>query len=456
MSNFRTEHDMLGAVSVPADALYGAHTVRAVANFGERSPRLSDRPELLRALALVKAAAAEANRELGGLDARVADAIVSAAEELAAGGLRDHFPLALVQGGEGRRRNLAVNEVLANRAAQLLGGAPGAHDVVHPLDHVNRSQSTNDVIPTALLLAVQACAVGARAGLDAVAEALERLRDRAGDELRIGRTCMQDAVPLPIAAYHGAQVTAVRRTAGELRRSLEPLLEVPLGATVVGTGVGAPAGYRELAVRRLAERSGLALRSPADLFDALAHMDPLLRVASAAAAAALTLAKIAADIRLLSSGPVGGIGELRIPAVQTGSSCMPGKVNPVIPELVLQASFEIRGAAHVVELAVAAGELDLNVMEMVVARQLLGALDQLGEVGALFATRCLDGLEWDGATVAAHLAGSRVASMERALAHGHDAERGTAAADGRTRPYRIATLGEEGHDDGGRRPCGLG
>jgi aspartate ammonia-lyase len=344
---------------------------------------------------------------------------------------------------------MAVNEVLANRAAVLLGAQPGRYDVVHPLDHVNRSQSTNDVVPTALALAVQACAPAALAGLGDVIAALEGLADRAGDDLRLGRTCLQDAVPLPIAAYHGAQVTAVRRAAAELSRSVEALLEVPLGATAVGTGIGAPVGYRERAVELLAERSGFPLRTSADLFDALAHLDPLLRVASESAVASMTLAKIAADVRLLSSGPVGGIGEVRIPAMQVGSSLMPGKVNPVMPELVIQASFEIRGAAHVVELAVAAGELDLNVMEMVVARHLLAALVQLGEVGSLFAARCLRGLEWDRAAVDRHLAGSRAAAVERALESGHDAERGDLPPDPEgSASCTIATLAEEAHDDG--------
>jgi aspartate ammonia-lyase len=449
MSEIRTEHDMLGAVSVPADALYGAQTARAAANFGTTSARLAERPELLRALAQVKAAAADANRELGVLEPAIASAIVRAADELAAGKLLDQFPIALVQGGGGTTTNMAVNEVLANRAAQLLGAEPGSYDVVHPLDHVNRSQSTNDVVPTALALAVQACAPAALAGLGDVIAALEGLAAKAGDDLRLGRTCLQDAVPLPIAAYHGAQATAVRRSAAELLRSVEALLEVPLGATAVGTGIGAPPGYRERAVALLAQRSGLPLRPSADLFDALAHLDPLLRVASEAAVASLTLAKIAADVRLLSSGPVGGIGEVRIPAVQVGSSLMPGKVNPVIPELVIQASFEIRGAAHVVELAAAAGELDLNVMEMVVARHLLAALVQLGEVGSLFASRCLTGLEWERTAVDRHLEGSRAAAVERALESGHDAERGDCPPDrAGTASYTIATLAEEAHDDG--------
>ena len=449
MSQIRTEHDMLGTVSVPATALYGAQTVRAAANFGATSARLGDRPELLRALAQVKASAAEANRELGVLEAPIAAAIVRAADELAAGGLGDQFPIALVQGGGGTTTNMAVNEVLANRAAQILGAEPGRYDVVHPLDHVNRSQSTNDVVPTALALAAQACARAALAGLGDVIEALDGLAEQAGDDLRLGRTCLQDAVPLPIAAYHGAQATAVRRAAAELRRSLDALLEVPLGATAVGTGIGAPPGYRERAVELLAERSGLPLRPSADLFDALAHLDPLLRVASETAVASLTLGKIAADVRLLSSGPVGGFGEVRIPAVQVGSTLMPGKVDPVIPELVIQASFEIRGSAHVVELAAAAGELDLNVMEMVVARHLLGALVQLGEVASLFAERCLSGLEWERAAVDRHLEGSRAAAVERALESGHDAERGDSPADrAGTASYTIATLAEEAHDDG--------
>src|SRR4051794_20023202 len=200
MSEIRTEHDMLGAVSVPAAALYGAQTVRAAANFGTTSARLGDRPELLRGLAQIKASAAEANCELGVLEPAIADAIVRAADELTAGALADQFPVALVQGGGGTTTNMAVNEVLANRAAQLLGAEPGRPDVVHPLDHVNRSQSTNDVVPTALALAVQACAPAALAGLGDVIEALEGLAEKAGEDLRLGRTCLQHAVPLPIAA----------------------------------------------------------------------------------------------------------------------------------------------------------------------------------------------------------------------------------------------------------------
>jgi aspartate ammonia-lyase len=301
---------------------------------------------------------------------------------------------------------MAVNEVIANRAAQLLGLKPGLYDVVSPLDHVNRSQSTNDVYPTALQLAVIDRSGPAGDALEAVAQTLDRLALAAGDQQRLGRTCLQDALPVPIAGYHGAQARASRRLADTLRMATEPLRAVPLGATAVGTGAGAPARYAELAVARLATRTRIELTPAPDLFDALAHLDPLLTVAQAAAAAAVTLAKIATDLRLLASGPVGGIGEISLPAVQLGSSIMPGKVNPVIPELVIQGSFEIRGAASVVESAAVTGELELNVMEPVVACHLLYALEVLDGMARLLAERCLSGLRWNETVVADHLAGS--------------------------------------------------
>jgi aspartate ammonia-lyase len=388
--------------------------MRALDVFGG-SPPLSSRPELVRALAQVKAAAAEANVVAGVLEPALAAAIVEAADEVAAGRWDDQFPLALVHGGGGTATNLAVDEVLAARASELCG------EPVHPLDHVNRSQSTNDVYPTALAVAAIEGSRAALDGLAAVAAALDDLAAAAGDLQRLGRTCLRDALPLPISAYHGAQARAVRRGAAQFERAVAGLYEVPLGGTAVGTGFGAPAGYRERAVERLAARTGLPLRPAEDPFDALAHLDPLLAVAQAAAAAAVTLGKIAADLRLLASGPVGGIGEVRLPAVQRGSSMMPGKVNPVVPEHVIQASFEIRGAAHVVELAVAAAELDVNVMETVIARHLLEALARLGSAAEMFASHCLGGLEWDAEVVERHLAGSLEAAVERAAELGHQA-----------------------------------
>jgi aspartate ammonia-lyase len=277
------------------------------------------------------------------------------------------------------------------------------------------------VYPTALQIGIIKQTPSLISKLLAVADALERIASESGNLQRLGRTCLRDAVPLPVAAYHLAQAQAVRRTASGIANVTLILHEVPLGATAVGTGVGAPAEYAKEAVALLAARTELPLRPAEDRFDALAHLDGFLTVATATAAAALTLGKIAADLRLLSSGPIGGIAEISLPAVQVGSSIMPGKVNPVIPELVIQASFEIRGAAHIVELAAAAGELDLNVMGPVVTRHLLGAMTQLEEVAGVFADRCLMGVRWDREIVERHLAGSLEGLVERALVVGHDA-----------------------------------
>jgi aspartate ammonia-lyase len=260
----RVERDSLGEVEVPAGALYGAHTVRAAANFRVSGFTLRDRPELVEALVGVKIAAARANAELGVLEPKLAAAIVEAGREVLAGRWRGEFPLEVVQGGGGTATNMNVNEVLANRAAELLGGARGTYELVHPNDHVNRSQSTNDVYTTALQLAVLTVAPPALEGFELVAATLDRKARESGSLERLGRTCLQDALPVPAAETLRAHVHAVRRTVAALAAALQPLLAVPLGATAIGTGLGAPAGYRELAVRLLAEETSLALetRSP--------------------------------------------------------------------------------------------------------------------------------------------------------------------------------------------------
>jgi aspartate ammonia-lyase len=262
LSPTRIEHDPLGTVEVPRDALFGAATTRALLNFPGAAVAVGDRPELVRAFANVKAAAAQANSELGVLDPDIAYAIVAAADEVVAGRWHDQFPLALVQGGGGTATNMAFNEVLANRAAQLLGST------VHPLDHVNRSQSTNDVHPTALALAVLDRLAPASAALLIVAATLEERADAHRDLERLGRTCLRDASPLPVPAYHRAQAVAVRRASSRLDDATPALRAVALGATAVGTGAGTPPGYRDLAVARLAVRTGLALTPALDPFDA--------------------------------------------------------------------------------------------------------------------------------------------------------------------------------------------
>jgi aspartate ammonia-lyase len=372
---------------------------------------LADMPEFLDAYVQVKIAATRANAELGVVPEVTADAILEACREILAGDFRDQFPVPLVQGGGGTAANMNVNEVLANRAEVLLGGTPGMYRRVHPNDHVNRSQSTNDTYPTALQVATIRVGREALRGLENVSDALRTKGDEYRNMSRLGRTCLRDAVPLSVGAGHDAQAHAVERTSRDLQVTLDRLHSVPLGATLIGTGAGAPPRYKELAVAYLTEETALPLEAVDDPFDTLAHLDPLLGVASALTRAMLVLGKIAADLRLLASGPIGGVNEVSLPAVQVGSSLVPGKVNPVIPELVLQVSYETRGATHTIEAAVADGELELNVMAPVVALHLLASLANAGRVAEIFATRCIAQLRWNQSTVAAHLAGSLAESI---------------------------------------------
>ena len=322
----RIEPDSLGDVEVPAGALYGANTARAVTNFRVSGVTLAERPELILALGHVKAAAAHANATLGLLVPPVDAAVLDAAREVGQGRHLDQFPIDVVHGGGGTAVNMNANEVIANRAAQLLGESVGSYAVVHPNDHVNRSQSTNDVFPTALGMATFTTGQSTLAELRELEQVFDRKADEFGDLERLGRTCLQDAVPLTVRQTHTAHAHAVARTARELGRSLDALREVPLGATIVGTGLGAPPEYRALALEYLAEESGVAVRGSDDLFDALANLDAYVDVAAQLVRVAVVMAKIAADLRLLSSGPVGGFGEVSLPAVQVGSSIMPGKV----------------------------------------------------------------------------------------------------------------------------------
>jgi len=417
----RTERDSLGAVPVPAGALYGAHTVRALANFTVSGVSLRARPAFVAALGHVKAAAAGANAACGVLDERLAAAIAEAAREVGRGEHDREFPIDIVCGGGGTAVNMNANEVIANRANELLGGTRGSYDPIRPNDHVNRSQSTNDVYPTALALATVAVGREALTGIARLAEAFTAKAGEYGELERLARTCLQDAVPITVAATHHGQAHAIRRTAAALARSLDELLAVPLGATAVGTGIGAPGGYRERVIPLLAGESGLEVSGSADLVDALANLDGYVDVAAQLLRVALVTGKIAADLRLLSSGPVGGFGEVRLPAVQVGSSIMPGKVNPVMPELMLQVGYEAKGAFAVVEAAASRGELDLNVMEPVIAKHLLASLHDVGAACELFAVRCVAGLEWDAERVAANLAGSLAPAVERAARDGYSA-----------------------------------
>lgn len=414
------------------EQLYGRQTELGVASFGPGRRRLADVPALIRSYARVKAAAARANGALGVLEPEVAQAIDAAAREVAAGRLDDQFPTALVLGGGGTTTNMNLNEVIAARATRL------ADRPIHPNDHVNASQSTNDTYPTAMALTIRELSAQPLAALETLARAFEEKAAEYADTVRLGRTCLQDAVTLTVGETHRSHATAIRRTARGVRAAVEELRAVPIGATVLGTGIGAPAGYRELAVAELRGLCGDDLLLPSsDPYDALAHLDPYAAIAQAAVRAALVVAKIAGDLRLLSSGPVGGIAEVGLPAVQAGSSIMPGKVNPAIPEYAMQLSYRVRGAAHTVEAAVGAGELELNIMEPVIVDALIDIFEDLASAAQVLAERCVTGLTWDGPRLHANVSGAFDRWVAMAAEDGYD------SATAEVRRARAATTGED-------------
>ncbi|MHC6591334.1 lyase family protein [Arthrobacter sp. C152] len=370
--------------------LYGKQSKLAVSNFGIPGRTVADVPAFVRNYARVKAAAARSNAKLGVLPLSITEAIEAACGEIISGEHAAQFPTALVLGGGGTTTNMNFNEVIAARASQIAG------EPVHPNDHVNASQSTNDTYPTAMALTIGELSEGPLDALAALAEAFEAKAAEYETTQRLGRTCLQDAVVLTVGQTHRSHAAAIRRVAEGLRAATAELDTIPIGATVLGTGIGAPEGYRELCVQELSDATGRELTGSEDLVDALAHLDPYAAIASAGARAAITMAKIAADLRFLSSGPGGGISEVTLPAVQAGSSIMPGKINPVIPEFVMQLSYRIRGAAHTVECAVAAGELELNIMEPVIVDSILNIFDDLTTSATTFARRCIKDLTWDG------------------------------------------------------------
>ncbi|NYD78422.1 lyase family protein [Arthrobacter cupressi] len=395
--------------------LYGKQSKLAVDNFGTNGRAVGDVPAFVRNYALVKASAARANGRLDVLGKSVAEAIEAACAEIAAGQHGAQFPTALVLGGGGTTTNMNFNEVIAARASQIAG------NTIHPNDHVNASQSTNDTYPTAMALTIRELAEGPLAALNALVKAFEDKAAEYEATQRLGRTCLQDAVVLSVGQTHRSHATAIRRVTDGLRAATAELDSVPIGATVLGTGIGAPEGYRDLCVHELSQATGRQLTGAEDLVDALAHLDPYAAIASAGARAAITMAKIAADLRFLSSGPGGGISEVTLPAVQAGSSIMPGKINPVIPEFVMQLSYRIRGAAHTVECAVAAGELELNIMEPVIVDSILNIFEDLTASATTFARKCIKDLTWDGRLLHENINAGFDRWIAMAAEHGYDA-----------------------------------
>ena len=390
---FRTERDSLGEFPVPAEAYYGIQTARALDNFsisGLRAPAA-----LVSATILVKKAAAAANVTAGRLDAQVGAAIASAADEVLAGRLRDQFVVDVYQAGAGTSHNMNANEVLANRAAELLGGARGDYRRVHPHDHVNMGQSTNDVFPTATRLALLMEHEGlVRAGRELKASFDDRSRAFEA-VVKVGRTHLQDAVPITLGQEFDGYAACIERAVDDLELASRQLLELNLGATAVGTGLNAGDEYARLAVARLAELTGISVAPAANRFRVTQSMGDVAAYSGTMRRLAVELSKIASDLRLLSMGPRAGLAEIVLPTVQPGSSIMPGKVNPSIPEMVNQVCFQVIGCDATVCAAAEAGQLELNVMMPVIAWNALHTSTILREGMRVLRERCVDGIEAD-------------------------------------------------------------
>ncbi len=388
MSGYRIEHDTMGEIRIAGDARWGASTQRAVENFPISGQSIE--PSLRVALAEIKLAAAHANADLGVLDADMAAAIAAAAREVAEGGYADQFPVDVFQTGSGTSSNMNMNEVVAGLATERLGRP------VHANDHVNASQSTNDVFPTAIHLAA-ATLVTATLGpaLERLAAALREKQAEFAEVVKSGRTHLMDATPVTLGQEFGGWARAVELGVERLTSALPHLLELPLGGTAVGTGINAPPGFAPKAIAHLAERTGLVLREAADHFEAQGGRDALVELSGALRTVAVSLYKLANDLRWLASGPRTGLAEIRLPDLQPGSSIMPGKVNPVIPEAVAQVVAQVVGNDAAVAFAGAAGNLELNVMMPVMARNVLESVRLLASAGGLLADSCVAGIEAD-------------------------------------------------------------
>ena len=388
----RVEHDLLGDRKVPAEAYYGVHTLRAVENFPITGTPISIYPDLIRALAQIKLAAAKANEQLGLLEAPLAQAIVAACQEVIAGKLHEQFVVDVIQGGAGTSTNMNANEVIANRALEIMGHAKGEYQHLHPNQHVNMSQSTNDVYPSALKLATY---VGIFRLVDALAylrRTFERKAEEFKDVLKMGRTQLQDAVPMTLGQEFSTYAVMLGEDEERLKEAALLIREINLGATAIGTGINAHPDYAPLVCRLLAETSGVPVITAPNLVEATQDCGSFVQLSGVLKRVAVKLSKTCNDLRLLSSGPRAGFGEINLPPRQAGSSIMPGKVNPVIPEVVNQIAFEVIGNDQTVTFAAEAGQLQLNAFEPIIAHSLFKSVTHLRQGCLTLADRCVDGI----------------------------------------------------------------
>ena len=389
----RKEVDLLGERDVPADAYWGIHTLRAVENFNISNVTISDVPEFVKGMIMVKKATALANGELGAIPDDIAKAIVAACDEiLATGKCMDQFPSDVYQGGAGTSVNMNTNEVVANLALEMLGHKKGEYQYVNPMDHVNASQSTNDAYPTGFRIAVYNSIMKLVAKVLYLQQGFENKAKEFANILKMGRTQLQDAVPMTVGQEFKAFSVLLDEEVRNLTRISEILLEVNLGATAIGTGLNTPPGYAELVVKRLAEVTDLPCVLAPNLIEATSDCGAYVMVHGALKRTAVKLSKVCNDLRLLSSGPRAGLNEINLPELQAGSSIMPAKVNPVIPEVVNQVCFKVMGNDTTVTFAAEAGQLQLNVMEPVIGQAMFESIDILTNACVNLRDKCIDGI----------------------------------------------------------------
>jgi aspartate ammonia-lyase len=388
----RTEHDLLGERAVPAKAYYGVHTLRALENFPITGTPISIYPDLVSALACIKQAAALANHELQLLDEEKERAIVVACEEIRRGNLLEEFVVDVIQGGAGTSTNMNANEVIANRGLELMGRRKGEYKYLHPVDHVNMSQSTNDVYPTAVKVALHFGIVRLVAAMAELRAAFGAKAKEFGDVIKMGRTQLQDAVPMTLGQEFSTYAVMLEEDESRLKEACLLIHEINLGATAIGTGITSHPDYAPLVCRKLAEITGIDLVIAFNLVEATQDAGAFVQVSGVLKRIAVKLSKVCNDLRLLSSGPRAGLNEINLPAVQAGSSIMPGKVNPVIPEVVNQIAFEVIGNDVTVSFAAEAGQLQLNAFEPVIAHSLFKSLKHLTHGCETLRLRCVTGI----------------------------------------------------------------
>ncbi len=395
MTAMRTERDSIGDLEIPAEADYGVHTARAVMNFPITGILLRHYPELVQSLAMTKKAAAMANRDLGALNPEIAGAIIAACDTVIAGGSLDQFVVDMLQGGAGTSSNMNANEVIANLALKILGRPRGDYAKVNPNDHVNLSQSTNDVYPTAVRLTILRNCPELIVSQRTLKDALMVKAGEFDDVIKVGRTQLMDAVPMRLGSEFRAFAVTIGEDIDRLREFSNLLREVNLGGTAIGTGINTPEGYSKKVIQHLSDVSGVALVPAGDLIEATSDMGAFVTFSGVLKRIAVKLSKMCNDLRLLNSGPRGGLGEIRLPAVQAGSSIMPGKVNPVIPEVVNQIAYQVIGNDLTVTMAAEAGQLQLNAMEPVIVLNILQSMRMLMRGMQVLREKCIVGLEAD-------------------------------------------------------------